>query len=211
MSPESIQTPDLVDARSDLYAVGAVGYFLLTGAPIFQASSLAELCQLHVDAVPLAPSVRAGKSITSELEHAIMSCWEKNRSKRPQTARDLANLLHRLAASDAWTIYDADAWWSRYERGSNPSIDPLPAPSNASTSGSSQAKSQAKSQVKSQGQSQVKSPNSETMLLTQAPSAPVGENEQTWRTMVESKDFDKTVDFGTLSGDGPDSIETKST
>jgi serine/threonine protein kinase len=231
MSPESIQTPDLVDARSDLYAVGAVGYFLLTGAPIFQASSLAELCQLHVDAVPLAPSVRAGKSITSELEHAIMSCLEKNRSKRPQTARDLSNLLHRLAASDAWTIYDADAWWSRYERGSNPSIDPLPAegPSTGGSQASSPMKSQAKSHASSQAnsqarfQSQPQSPSqsqpqpqpnpshSETQLLTQLPSAPPAENEQTWRTMVESKDFDKTVDFGTISGDGPDSIETKTT
>ena len=229
MSPESIQTPDLVDARSDLYAVGAVGYFLLTGAPIFQASSLAELCQLHVDAVPLAPSVRAGKSITSELEHAIMSCLEKNRSKRPQTARDLSNLLHRLAASDAWTIYDADAWWSRYERGSNPSIDPLPAegPSTGGSQASSPMKSQAKSHASSQANSQARfqsqpqsqpqpqpQPNpshSETQLLTQLPNAPPAENEQTWRTMVESKDFDKTVDFGTISGDGPDSIETKTT
>jgi len=223
MSPESIQTPDLVDARSDLYAVGAVGYFLLTGAPIFQASSLAELCQLHVDAVPLAPSVRAGKSITSELEHAIMSCLEKNRSKRPQTARDLSNLLHRLAASDAWTIYDADAWWSRYERGSNPSIDPLPAegPSTGGSQASSPMKSQAKSHASSQANSQARFPSqsqpqpnpshSETQLLTQLPSAPPAENEQTWRTMVESKDFDKTVDFGTISGDGPDSIETKTT
>jgi hypothetical protein len=48
-------------------------------------------------------------------------------------------------------------------------------------------------------------------LLTQLPNAPPAENEQTWRTMVESKDFDKTVDFGTISGDGPDSIETKTT
>ena len=221
MSPESIQTPDLVDARSDLYAVGAVGYFLLTGAPIFQASSLAELCQLHVDAVPLAPSVRAGKSFTSELEHAIMSCLEKNRSKRPQTARDLSNLLHGLAASDAWTIYDADAWWSRYERGSNPSIDPLPTdgPSTGGSQAGSPMKSQAKSQAKFQPQPQAQAqpqpqpnhPHSETLLLTQIPSARPAENEQAWRTMVEPKDFDKTVDFGTISGDGPDSNDTKTT
>lgn len=48
MSPEAIQTPDLVDARSDLYAVGAVGYFLLTGQPVFNAGSLVELCQHHL-------------------------------------------------------------------------------------------------------------------------------------------------------------------
>jgi len=117
MSPESIQTPDLVDARSDLYAVGAVGYFLLTGAPVFQATSFGDLCQQHVDAIPVIPSVRSGRSVSEDLEYAIMACLEKNRAKRPQTARDLANLLHRIAASDQWTIQDADAWWSRYERG----------------------------------------------------------------------------------------------
>ncbi len=119
MSPESIQTPDLVDARSDLYAVGAVGYFLLTGSPVFQASSFGDLCQQHVDAIPVSPSVRCGRRVSEDLEYAIMACLEKNRAKRPQTARDLANLLHRLAASDQWTIQDADAWWSRYERGAS--------------------------------------------------------------------------------------------
>jgi len=120
MSPESIQTPDLVDARSDLYAVGAVSYFLLTGSPVFQASTLTELCQQHVDAVPVTPSVRLGREIDPDLEHAIMACLEKNRSKRPQTARDLAAMLHRLSAGDSWTINDADAWWSRHERNAGP-------------------------------------------------------------------------------------------
>jgi hypothetical protein len=77
----------------------------------------------------------------------------------------------------------------------------------------SQAKSHANSQARfqSQPQPQPNPSHSETQLLSQLPSAPPTENEQTWRTMVESKDFDKTVDFGTISGDGPDSIETKTT
>jgi serine/threonine protein kinase len=119
MSPESIQTPDLVDARSDLYAVGAVSYFLLTGSPVFQATTLAELCQQHVDATPVTPSDRLGRAIDPDLEHAIMACLEKNRAKRPQTARDLSAMLHRLSAGDFWTINDADAWWSRHGRNSN--------------------------------------------------------------------------------------------
>jgi serine/threonine protein kinase len=183
MSPESIQTPDLVDARSDLYAVGAVGYFLLTGSAVFQATSLAELCQLHVDAVPLAPSLRAGKQIASELEHAIMSCLEKNRSKRPQTARDLANLIHRLAASDSWTINDADAWWSRYERGGNPTIESTKFSSSRSPSGPAVA-----------GPAVV----NETQLLTQAPGPTRKDSDSVWNTIAHPKDFDKTVDFGTI-------------
>jgi hypothetical protein len=75
----------------------------------------------------------------------------------------------------------------------------------------SQAKSQAKFQPQPQPQPQPNHPHSETQLLTQMPSARPAENEQTWRTMVEPKDFDKTVDFGTISGDGPDSNDTKTT
>lgn len=193
MSPESIQTPDLVDARSDLYAVGAVGYFLLTGAPVFQATSLAELCQLHVDAIPLAPSVRSGKPIASELEHAIMSCLEKNRAKRPQTARDLANLIHRLAASDSWTINDADAWWSRYERGGNPMLESAKPASGSARSGSSS--------------------NNETQLLTQnLPAATANkETDAVWNTVAQAKDFDKTIDFGTISTTTPDPDDKKMT
>ena len=116
MSPESIQTPDLVDARSDLYAVGAVGYFLLTGYSVFEAKTLVELCQQHVDAIPVPPSERVGREIDQDLEHAVMACLEKNRAKRPQTARDLAALIHRLSSSDAWSINDADGWWSRHDR-----------------------------------------------------------------------------------------------
>lgn len=115
MSPEAIEMPESVDARSDLYAVGAVGYFLLTGQAVFNAGSLAELCQQHVTTVPDSPSQRIGRTLSLELEHAILACLEKNRAKRPQTARDLAAMLDRVA--EAWSLEDAESWWSRYERG----------------------------------------------------------------------------------------------
>jgi serine/threonine protein kinase len=117
MSPEAIQTPDLVDARSDLYAVGAVGYFLLTGQPVFNAASLVELCQQHVTAVPDSPSQRLGKSISQELEGALLACLEKSLAKRPQTARDLSLLLDRAPTAESWTLGDAESWWGRHERG----------------------------------------------------------------------------------------------
>lgn len=116
MSPESIQTPDMVDGRSDLYAVGAVGYFLLTGAPVFDATSIIDLCQMHMSAVPASPAARLGRAVSSEIEHALLACLEKNRAKRPQTARDLATMLDRVPAA-GWSIEAADAWWSRHERG----------------------------------------------------------------------------------------------
>jgi tRNA A-37 threonylcarbamoyl transferase component Bud32 len=117
MSPEAIQTPQGVDARSDLYAVGAVGYFLLTGKAVFDAQNIVELCQAHVSKTPISPSERLGRTISQELESAILACLEKSRAKRPQTARDLALLLMKCPTANAWAIDEADAWWGRHERG----------------------------------------------------------------------------------------------
>jgi serine/threonine protein kinase len=116
MSPEAIQAPQTVDARSDLYAVGAVGYFLLTGQPVFDSSNIVELCHAHVSELPVPPTQRSGQSVSPELEAAILSCLEKSRAKRPQTARDLTALLRNCALSRAWSLEEYDAWWGRHER-----------------------------------------------------------------------------------------------
>ena len=117
ITPESIQAPNTVDLRSDLYAVGAVGYFLLTGHPVFEAAGLVELCHMHVEAVPVPVSQRLGKPVSPELEHALLACLEKSRTKRPATARELSQLLARCPTTGTWTADDADSWWSRHERG----------------------------------------------------------------------------------------------
>ena len=117
MSPEAIQTPMSVDSRSDLYSVGALGYFLLTGKTVFDAETLDELCEKHVDEIPVIPSKRLGKAISQQLESALMSCLEKSRAKRPQTARDLAQLLRKCPEAADWSIEEADGWWGRHERG----------------------------------------------------------------------------------------------
>ena len=117
MSPEAIQTPQSVDTRSDIYAVGAVGYFLLTGQPVFTASNIVELCQMHVTRLPDPPSQRLGRPVSPELESSLMSCLEKSRAKRPQTTRDLSLLLSRAPTANDWSIEEADAWWGKHERG----------------------------------------------------------------------------------------------
>ncbi len=117
MAPEAIQTPNSVDSRSDLYAVGAVGYYLLTGTPVFSATGIVELCHMHVDSQPMPPSERLGKPVSEELENALLRCLEKMRSKRPPTARDLAHMLLRCPTANQWSQDDADNWWGRHERG----------------------------------------------------------------------------------------------
>jgi serine/threonine protein kinase len=125
MSPEAIQLPNSVDARSDLYAVGAVGYFLLTGAPVFEADNVVDLCQKHVATPPTPPSERTRTPIPTALESAILACLEKSRAKRPQTARDLALLIARCPEAAEWSVEDADAWWGRHERGQASFAAPL--------------------------------------------------------------------------------------
>jgi hypothetical protein len=116
MSPEAIQSPMTVDGRSDLYGVGAVGYFLLTGKPVFDADSIVDLCQKHIDELPVQPSVLIDKPISDELEHALLSCLEKSRSKRPQTARDLAKLLNACPEAETWSLEQTESWWGRHAR-----------------------------------------------------------------------------------------------
>jgi tRNA A-37 threonylcarbamoyl transferase component Bud32 len=137
MSPESIQTPGAVDPRSDLYAVGAVGYFLLTGKPVFDASNIVELCQKHVSEQPATPSVRIGRPVSEALESAILACLEKSRAKRPQTARDLALSLSRVATAGTWTVEDGEGWWGRHERGTPMPAATPSAPAKTATSGGS--------------------------------------------------------------------------
>jgi hypothetical protein len=117
ISPEGINAPALVDARSDIYAVGATAYFLLTGHPPFVSNNLVELLRMHVMEPPVAPSQRLGRPVSPELETAVLACLEKNPANRPQTARDVANLLRKCREHGQWTVDDGDAWWGRFERG----------------------------------------------------------------------------------------------
>ena len=136
MSPEAIQMPNSIDGRSDIYAVGAVGYYMLTGGPVFDAENVMDLCQKHIATPPVPPSERSRTAIPPELESALMACLEKSRAKRPQTARDLALLLSRCSESASWSIEEADAWWGRHERGQGSAIRPAkPLSSSTATDG----------------------------------------------------------------------------
>jgi serine/threonine protein kinase len=117
ISPEGINAPALVDARSDLYAVGATAYFLLTGQPPFVSDNLVDLLRRHVMDPPAPPSQRLGRYVSPELETAVLGCLEKNPANRPQTARDVIALLRKCPEYGNWTVEDGDAWWGRYERG----------------------------------------------------------------------------------------------
>lgn len=114
MSPESIMHPESVDARSDIYAVGAVAYYLLTGQELFGERPVSEvlLDQVNTDPVPI--RVRRGAPIPLDLEHVIMSCLAKDPRQRPQSADELSERLLACSAAGAWSPARARAWWEAH-------------------------------------------------------------------------------------------------
>ena len=115
LSPEAITAPDAVDGRADLYALGAVGYFLLTGKHAFDAATVVEVCSKHLLEAPVAPSKRLGKPIAEDLEALLLECLAKAPSDRPASASALRERL--LACVDAahYDLIRARSWWQ--ERG----------------------------------------------------------------------------------------------
>lgn len=113
MSPEAVERPDSVDARSDLYALGAVGIYLLTGEPVFNGASLGEVLMQQVKAEPERPSARLGRPVSRDLEDLLLRCLAKKPSDRPASARELEAALSRCAAVALWGRPSAEEWWTR--------------------------------------------------------------------------------------------------
>jgi serine/threonine-protein kinase len=114
LSPEAIATPEGLDARSDIYAIGAVGYFLLTGVPPFSGNNVIEVCGHHLHSVPVAPSERARTPIPPGLEKLVLRCLAKAPEQRPTSAASLRAEL--LAFATSWTEACASSWWAGSER-----------------------------------------------------------------------------------------------
>ncbi|MET0618763.1 MAG: serine/threonine-protein kinase, partial [Thermoanaerobaculia bacterium] len=111
LAPEAIRNADSIDARSDLYALGAVGYFLLTGTPVFSGRGSLEVIHHHLQTPPEPLSKRLGKAIPPKLEAVIMACLAKNPDDRPESARALAKALHDCDDVPAWDELDARRYW----------------------------------------------------------------------------------------------------
>jgi hypothetical protein len=112
LSPEAVNQPDRVDARADVYAVGAVGYFLLTGQPVFAGATVVEICLKHANEEPVPPSRRSGRPVSPGLEAVLMRCLAKDPAARPGDAGELLRDLEAAEAAGAWTYADAAAWWA---------------------------------------------------------------------------------------------------
>jgi serine/threonine-protein kinase len=101
-----------IDARADIYAVGCVAYWLLTGRLVFEEKTSVATMLAHAHKEPVRPSRRTEIEIPLELENLIMSCLEKEPQRRPSNATDIRRALLRYRVSDSWTPERAESWWS---------------------------------------------------------------------------------------------------
>jgi serine/threonine-protein kinase len=110
MAPE-MALGDSVDARADLYALGCVAYYLLTGEQVFTGGTILTVITQHLQAAPVPPSERTELPIPVTLEQLVLACLAKKREDRPQTARQLAQSLDAIPGM-TWEQEEANRWWS---------------------------------------------------------------------------------------------------
>ncbi len=112
IAPERVVASS-IDARSDLYSVGCVGFYLLTGETPFDAKNPAQLFYRLMNEDMPAPSSRA-EGVPSELDQLIERCLQQDPAKRPSSAGELNQLLGEIAERYPWTQRDAIQWWNQY-------------------------------------------------------------------------------------------------
>jgi len=111
MAPELALGDEEIDGRADLYAVGCLAYWLLTGTQVFDAPSPARVMFAHVQDTPPRPSSRAEIAVPPDLEALVMRCLAKDPADRPQTAEELSTDLTTTVPGAAWTASRAAQWW----------------------------------------------------------------------------------------------------
>ncbi len=127
LAPEAISHPDDVGPPSDVYALGAVGFLLVTGREVFPGQSTIDVCSKHLHTAPESPSTVRGEVIDPGLEALILRCLEKQPGDRPADGAALADELDRLGLS-GWSLEDAAAWWRELREDRKVAIEGLPTP-----------------------------------------------------------------------------------
>jgi serine/threonine protein kinase len=113
MAPEVVLGAAVTDHRVDLYALGCVGYWLLTGKLVFEGNAM-QMMVHHAQTAPTRPSLRVELLIPAQLEELLMECLEKDPARRPSSAEVVSARLNAVPLASAWTAERAEQWWAMH-------------------------------------------------------------------------------------------------
>lgn len=114
IAPEIAMGELRIDARADLYTLGCVAYYLLTGSMVFNEASPTAMAVAHVQKVPDPPSSRTELPVPADLERVVLQCLAKRPDDRPVSAAHLVRLLDACRDAHEWSEADAAAWWQTH-------------------------------------------------------------------------------------------------
>jgi serine/threonine-protein kinase len=114
VAPEMIRG-DPVDGRADLYALGCVAYWLLTGRLVFEEPTQLAVLAAHASKEPLPPSSQSESAVPPALDQLVLACLVKDPNERIQTAEDMIERLRRIEVAEPWTRERAVTWWETFE------------------------------------------------------------------------------------------------
>lgn len=114
VAPEVISGTAKADARTDLYSLGCVAYWMLTGKQVFQATNVMAMLMHHVSTAPTPPSKACSQKIPKELDQIILDCLAKKPDDRPASAAELLRRLEAVKVAEPWCRKRAEEWWRQY-------------------------------------------------------------------------------------------------
>jgi serine/threonine-protein kinase len=112
MAPEMASDGHAVDARADIYSLGCVAYWLLSGTRVFEDAAPLQVMLAHLQAVPPPLGKRTDRPLPAALEAIVMACLEKDPRRRPQTTLELRERLSGVPL-ERWSPQEAQDWWAR--------------------------------------------------------------------------------------------------
>lgn len=133
MPPERVRDPARADPQVDIYGIGAVAYFLLTGRTLFEAPNQFDLQKMVVESAAPRTSEHAASSLPVSLDELIARCLAKDPADRPRSVGELIAVFNELLRADPWSTERASAWWRQYHERAGATTAPGSAPASSGT------------------------------------------------------------------------------